>query len=142
MTKSVVDVADLNTGARIHPSSSAELCGRGTKMGSWQKLSLPGDQRCISSSPAASYGDKETLRMSCIVTDGQRDSHHQDAAMKDCLLDSRRSPLHWYHECVIMMLEKEADTWCCIYLRRAPVAGLSYPAALEVCMPVWPPHQR
>ncbi len=64
MTRSVVEVADLKTGARSHPSSSALLCGRGTNMGSWQKLSIPGDQRCIWGSPVAS-GERETFKTSC-----------------------------------------------------------------------------
>ncbi len=75
MHRSVVDVADLNTGASIQPSSSAVLSGLGTKMGSWQKLSLPGDQRCICGSLVAS-GAREIFKMSCSQMTDTKVSQH------------------------------------------------------------------
>ena len=105
MTRSVVDVADLNTGARIHPSSSAELCGRGTKMGSWQKLSLPGDQRCISGSPAASFGNKDILRMSCTATARSAEFPLPGCSCEILPLGLQTQPLHCYRKCLILVLE-------------------------------------
>ena len=105
MTKSVVNVEDLNTGARIQPSSSAELCGRGTKMGSWQKLSLPGDQRCISGSPAASFGDNEILRMSCIATAWSAEFPIPGCSCEILPLGLQTQPLHCYHTYLILVIE-------------------------------------